>query len=256
MATNEIQKAKIAGIAELTEWGKFAVQSGVLPSGVSAWQAMAIIQTGSELGIPPMSSLTTLAFVKGRLSMATKLMLALAKERCSVEIFALKEEDGKCEATLKRGEQKITCVWTIEMAKKANLAAKDNWICYPAQMLRWRAVCDALRLIAPDAVLGLVSTEEAEDMDAPFAFDPSAEVKVTPEQVTLTVAGMPIEREQRVAIIQAMTVAGWIVNGQMTLDAVSKLGELGYENSAQIPKRDFERILKAFSEPAPVTAAV
>lgn len=248
MATTEIQKAKIAGIQELTEWGKFAVGAGVLPAGTTAMQAMAIIQTGNELGIQPMTALRTMQFIKGRLTLSVQLQLALARQQ-GVEIADIVAEEGKCTAILKRGEEKATCIYTLEMAKKAGLTSKDNWVNYPAQMLRWRAIGDALRLIAPDLILGLISTEEAQDMDIPFAFDPAAEV--TPEQVKITDGDTPITKEQRVAIMQAMTVNGWIFEGQATPDAVKKLGALGYENSAQIPKKDFERVLNAFKEKAP-----
>lgn len=243
----ELQKTQIEGIAELTEWGKFATQSGILPAGVTAMQAMAIIQTGKELGVPPMSALRTMAFVSGRLVLTTQLMLALAR-REGVEIGEVVSGDNSCKVTLKRGTESVTCEWTMEMARKANLTTKSNWTAYPAQMLRWRATCDALRLIAPDFVMGLVSKEEAEDLQPlfiPVGLDPDKAIPAGVEVDT-------ISKEQRIKVIQEMTKNGWIKDGQMTPKAVEKLGELGYQNSQQIPKAEFDRVLKTFSEKAEV----
>lgn len=151
---------------ELNRWGKFALGAGLLPNGTNVYQSMAIIQTGYEIGLAPLQSLRSMSFIRGRLVMAVQLQLALARHR-GVVLDKIDESDGKCVATLKRGNERITCEYTFADAKKAGLVRKDgNYEKYGRQMLRWRAIGDALRLIAPDLVMGLLSPEEAENIEA------------------------------------------------------------------------------------------
>lgn len=243
-------KGELTGFQELTEWGKFAVQSGVLPAGITAMQAMAIIQTGKELGIGPMQSLRSMQFVNGRLTLSTQLMLALARRDYGIVVEEMRDEPNQCTVTLRRGEERITTVYTMEMATKAKLTAKPAWSNHPEQMLRYRALSSNLKIIAPDSSLNLATMEEAEDLEplrVPAGLDPEKSVPITENSETIT-------KGQRIEIIQAMTKNKWIVDGAMTAGAVEKLGSLGYENSQQIPKAEYESVLKAFSEPAPAEA--
>lgn len=154
-------------ILALADWGKVALKAQLLPTGMNIFQAMSIVQTGKELGLPPMQSLRSMSFIKGRLSMSVQLQLALARNK-GVEVAKVDEDDGKCSVTLTRANETITCTYTLDDAKKAGLVRGDSgYVKYPRQMLRWRATGDALRLIAPDAVMGLLSPDEAESIE-PF----------------------------------------------------------------------------------------
>lgn len=252
---NGIQKftAEVFSIQDLKEWGKFAQESGVLPSGCTPMQAMAIIQTGRELGVAPMAALRTMAFVQGRLCLSTQLMVALARREQGITIAGIEEENdekgnpSKCAVTLARGKETITLDWTMEDAKKANLSTKNNWTNYPAQMLRWRAICDALRIIAPDLVMGLASKEEAEDMEpvAPLAFDPAKKVEAIqpgehPDE--------PIGKKKRTELTMAMKKNGWLdEKGKATPDALERLTTLGYSGMGDVPNKEYDNVLAAFS---------
>ncbi|MBI5885289.1 MAG: recombinase RecT [Deltaproteobacteria bacterium] len=164
---NELAKRDngFTNIQTLKEWGAFAQQSGIVPQGTSQHQAMAIIQTGVELGLAPMQSLRSMSFVKGRLVMSVQLQLALARQR-GVKVVKIDEKDGYCGVTLERQGEEVSCAYTLQDARKAGLVKQDgNWDKYPKQMLRWRAIGDALRLLAPDLVMGLLSQEEAEGIE-------------------------------------------------------------------------------------------
>lgn len=148
----------------INEMAQTALKS-VLPPGTTLDQAKAIIWSGQELGLQPFQALRSMAFIKGRLTMTVQLQLALAK-RAGVIIERIIDGNGYCEVTLRRGEERITTKFSLEDAKRAGLIRPDsNWEKYPREMLRWRAIGSALRLLAPDIVMGLLSPEEAESLE-------------------------------------------------------------------------------------------
>ena len=73
------QKTRVNELVELQKFGEMAVKGGITPTGMSLYQAMAIIQTGREIGIPPMQALRSLFFVNGRLSISVQAQMALAR---------------------------------------------------------------------------------------------------------------------------------------------------------------------------------
>ena len=156
--------AVVTPVAELAAWGDLAKKSGVVPPSTSREQAMAIVQTGRELGLQPFQSLRSMSFISGRLTMSVQLQLALAK-RQGVRLESLNETGDSCSVTLGRGDERITCTYTLDDARKAGLVKSGGaWEKYGRQMLRWRAIGDALRLIAPDLVMGLLDPIEAESI--------------------------------------------------------------------------------------------
>ena len=142
-----------------------AREAGIIPRDMNAAQAQAIILAGREIGLEPLQSLRTMAFINGRLTMSVQLQLALARQRAGVRVQQLTETDDGCTVTLARDGERITCTYTLADARRAGLERSHGWQKYPRQMLRWRAIGDALRIIAPDVVMGLLSPEEAETID-------------------------------------------------------------------------------------------
>jgi len=144
---------------------RLAREAGIIPREMNAAQAQAIILAGREIGLEPLQSLRTMAFINGRLTMSVQLQLALARQRAGVRVEQLTETDDSCTVTLARDGERITCAYTLADARRAGLERSHGWQKYPRQMLRWRAIGDALRIIAPDVVMGLLSPEEAETID-------------------------------------------------------------------------------------------
>jgi hypothetical protein len=67
----------------------------------------------------------------------------------------------------RRGRKPVTAKFSVEDAKRAGLWNKQGpWTSYPKRMLQMRARGFALRDAFPDALKGLITTEEAEDYPA------------------------------------------------------------------------------------------
>lgn len=154
---------------ELTSWHAMRVQatelvqSGFLPRAVNTPEkAMAIIQTGKELGLGPMQSLRSIHIIEGKPTMSADLIagLALAKLPGSV-LRVVETSDKKCVVDGGRAGQELTrFTYTIEDAQRAGLAGKDNWKRHPRAMLRARAITEAARAIFPDTCVGLYDADE------------------------------------------------------------------------------------------------
>lgn len=122
-------------------------------------QAVAIVEYGRELGIPPMQSLQMMAVIRGKIAIQSQLLLALAmKNGCDIEIIEQTKE--KCEMIFKRQGRKYPVSFTYEEAKELELTGKDNWRKQSANMLFWRCVSKAIRRYAPDLMLGIYTIEE------------------------------------------------------------------------------------------------
>jgi hypothetical protein len=125
----------------------------------------AAILTGHEIGLPPMASLALIHVIEGKpgLYAAGQRSLILAHgHRIWIEEMTITR------ATVcgqRRGEERIlTVTWTIEDARRAQLAGKQNWQKYPRNMLVARATGDCARGAFMDVLAGIpYNVEELED---------------------------------------------------------------------------------------------
>lgn len=124
------------------------------------------MQMGHELGLSPMQSIQNIAVINGRPSVWGDALLALCQAH---QDFAdIIETDDGAEATCtvkRRGRTDVTRHFSMEDAKRAGLLGKQGpWSSYPARMRQMRARGFALRDAFADALRGLSSAEEQEDV--------------------------------------------------------------------------------------------
>jgi len=163
------------------------IQSGFLPQAIQKpAQAVAIILTGRELGIPAMQALRQINVIQGKPTMGAELMLFMAYKNIPGFKFEVVESTTtKCSCKFERpGQVPFTHKFDMADAKALKLDGKDNWIKQPATMLRWRCISSGLRLMAPDAIAGVYTPEEAES-------DPIVEAPTELEPTTLLVDQRP-----------------------------------------------------------------
>ena len=153
------------------------------------------IQWGREVGLGPLQALQNIAIINGRPSIWGDAAIALVRghpDCLSVQEGVEGEGEarqGWCEVT-RRGEQPQRRTFSVADAKRAGLWGKSGpWTQYPDRMLQLRARGFAIRDVFPDALRGVMTREEAEDMPPEprhvenLASKPAAPVAPAPEPV-------------------------------------------------------------------------
>ena len=130
-----------------------------------------VISVGESLGLSAATALMNIYNVNGMPSMKADLKLALAKRHPEYAGCEIDANTERCIVKMKRRnengtEESIISTFTIEDAKRAGLfPKKDNWRMYPQRMLKARAISYAVNDLFPDIVFGMLSSEEAQDID-------------------------------------------------------------------------------------------
>lgn len=119
-----------------------------------------------ELGIPMVSAMSMIYLVEGRVSLSAELWVAIVKRHPECEYFRLVEstDERAVYECKRRGSAPVRLEYTIAQATKAKLASKGTWTSHPAAMLRARASTALARAEFPDAALGMLEHDEAEEI--------------------------------------------------------------------------------------------
>lgn len=159
-------------VAEQKEYAKTLAASQMIPAAYRGHPAnvFVAVQAGQALGIAPIQAIQQINVINGKPSLSAELMAALVmKAGHKIRITAT---DERAEVVIIRaddpGHTPPPIVWTMERAKRAGLLSNPSWTKYPAAMLRSRAVSEACRTWAPDAIAGFSYTpEEVETFTTP-----------------------------------------------------------------------------------------
>ncbi len=141
-------------------------------------QALLIMATGFELGIPATTALRMIYvadFGQGeQVTLSADLMVALCLRSPLCEYFRCVEstDERAVYATKRKGDPERLQPFTMDDAKRAGLgkvkdgkdAGSTNWAKYPAVMLRHRAASMLAREVFPDVIGGFYTEDEARDM--------------------------------------------------------------------------------------------
>lgn len=158
-------------------------KSQLLPKHIQTWQAaVAVIQKGKELGIPPMYALSNIIVVatSGKPAANAELMLALIyRDHGDEAIRFVATTNDLCTISYKRRGWSTREEYTFTMAdaKLAGLwGAANNYAKYGAAMLRARCISAVARMAFPDTIGGMHTPEE---MGAEVQIDEEGGIEVT-----------------------------------------------------------------------------
>lgn len=160
-------------LADQFRWAQAAVQSGMLPRAYDTPQkVMVVVQSGAELGMPPMQSIYSYAPTGGKPMLMVEPALALV---LASGLLAGRSEDFEGEGLarccrveiVRRGGLAVSRSYSLEDAKKAGLLGKENWQKYPDRMLMQRALGYCLHDLFPDVLRGQRIAGTTDDEDVP-----------------------------------------------------------------------------------------
>lgn len=261
-------------------------KSGLAPKGIDTPEAVFVaMEMGLELGLPLMASLQNIAVVNGRPTLWGDSQLAVVRATGELEEFSeWYEQGGKRlarnpstfdDATAavcrvkRRGMEASETAFTVGDAKRAALWGKQGpWTQYPARMLRFRARSFALRDQFGDALRGLLSTEEAQDIPvevkptapvrtfrAPVAqvasvvvaeAEPAAPQPAPQDDGDVAPVAAPVETEAHKAIAAAIAAAGKTFDDFLAIAIRDKWeGAANWTAVVDIPQATAEKLAKA-----------
>lgn len=168
-------------IPQMKERAELLVKSGFLPKTVNtAEKAVAIMILGAEYGIPPMKAFQSIDVIDGKPALSAQLQLALCQNTKELEDLIIKHDPAYCEVTMKRKGRSAYTVrfgdveaksmkareWdeSAKVSRVIDLIQKYNYRTMKSVMYEWRALSRACRVVFPDAVLGLYTPDELEDI--------------------------------------------------------------------------------------------
>lgn len=166
METQALAKVSSAmSIADVRQMANDVAASGLMKDIRTPEAAFTLMMLCQAEGMHPIQALRRYHIIEGKPAMRADAMLSdYLRAGGTVEWVATTHE--RCEAVFTaRGARPVTITWTIEDAKRADLAGKTNWKRYPAQMLRARTVSDGVRMTDPGIVAGIYTPEEVADFD-------------------------------------------------------------------------------------------
>ena len=146
----------------------------------NADQAIALIMQAHADGSNIMEAVRDYHIIKGRASLKADAMLArFQRAGGSVKWGEYTEKTVTGTFSHPQGGS-VDITWTIDMARRAGLAEKDNWKNYPRAMLAARCISEGIHKVYPGACVGLYTEEEVSDMN-PEKPAPDMDV-ILPEQ--------------------------------------------------------------------------
>jgi len=122
---------------------------------------LACVLYGSELGLGPMQSLSSIHVIDGRPAAAPELMRALIA-RAGHRLDVRESTDDSVTLAGRRADTGAEAVvtWSMADAQRAKLAGKGAWATYPRAMLLARATSELARMLFADVIAGLSYTPE------------------------------------------------------------------------------------------------
>lgn len=229
--------------------------------------AMSVMLMGAELGLSFTASFQYIHFIENKPSLSPQGALAVIRQSGMLESMQIQETKNPvgCTVTMTRsGGESYSVTWTVDDAKRAGLVRSGpngdgNWIKYPANMCRWRAIGYCADFLFPDVLGGLKRADEfgaaideaGNVVEATFTPQP-VEVPVPP-----TVTDVPVETQPDAltytvdGLIEDYGAEAFVAAGGMEAQTISDLTVVARKLEATIPyhKRDAAKTSTAEGNP-------
>ena len=157
VAMNEMQQMAEA----IASSGLFGIKRPV--------EAMALMIVAQAEGRHPGSVAAEYHIIQGRPALKADAMLARFQQAGGRVAWADYTDTSVSAVFTHDAGGSVKIEWTMDRAKKAGLASKDNWTKWPRQMLRARVISEGVRTCFPAVCVGVYTPEEVSDFDPPAA---------------------------------------------------------------------------------------
>lgn len=187
--------------------GQMYVQSTIVPDTYKGniGNCIIAIDMAMRMNANPLMVMQNLYIVHGNPAFSSKFLIATinASGRYSPLRYEFRGKEGadsyacRCyayEASDKEHKEPLCGDWvSIELAKKEGWFEKSGskWKTMPNQMLRYRAAAFWQRVYCPEISMGLMTSEEAEDIDDQRGVDYKAEIDSCSNKETLSMPQQP-----------------------------------------------------------------
>lgn len=148
----------------IVEYATVLHKSGALPKALDNQPKVALaMQFGADLGMSVSESLMSFAPIEGRMSIYGKAVPSQARKH-GYRIKWDEVSDDKVTVTLTdpNNGDKHTETYTMDDAKKAGLAGKNNWSKYPKDMMRHKCLARATGFFCPQVLASIPVYEDIE----------------------------------------------------------------------------------------------
>lgn len=162
-----VQPIELRGLADAERFAHHAAEARFF-GWDSQEKALMVLARGMELGLPPAAALCSMHVIGGKPTLSAAAKVAIVKSRRDVCEFFREVESTDEHATFETkrvGDPPVRETWTLEDAKRAELLGNKMWAKYPRNMLRARASAALADKVYQDLFMGLLSTEEARDIE-------------------------------------------------------------------------------------------
>ena len=220
---------------------------------------------GQALGIAPIQAMNQINVIKGKPALSADLIAALVRR--AGHRLRVEGDDSYAQVTIIRADDPDYIPkpirWDMERAKRAGLLGNPSWQKYPAAMLRARAISEAARAWANDALYGFIYTpEEIDSSWVPDADPDTGEpVQATQQQEQARPKSQPAPQPQLLNQAQIEGIQGGFADLGLTAvkaaegiryytkGRTSKLYEMTVEEGKALARHINERLQQAQEEP-------
>jgi hypothetical protein len=116
--------------------------------------------TGRAFGWDALTAMRNITVIDGTASIKPEAMLGLIRRAGHSVVIERSETTAKVVGRRCDTGDELATSFSMDDAKRANLAGKGAWRTYPVDMMQWRAVAALARGLFSDVVLGLSYTPE------------------------------------------------------------------------------------------------
>jgi hypothetical protein len=145
-------------------------------------QAMALMLIAHAEGQHPAVAARDYHIIQGRPALKAEAMLARF-QNAGGKVRWTELSDKRVAAVFSHPQGgEIEVDWTIDRAKAAGLAGKDNWKTYPRPMLRSRVISEGIRTVYPGCISGFYTPEEVIDITPTTTVEIATEANFVSEE--------------------------------------------------------------------------